>query len=239
MNLQIRIRKRLPHFDLSVEFVCQAERMTVLIGPSGAGKTTLIRIIAGLEKPDEGIIQFGDEVWMDTDRRICLPPQKRRLGYVFQDYTLFPHLSIQDNAAFAAGKRKEAVKQLLERYGLWQLRNRKPDAVSGGERQRCALCQALAREPRLLLLDEPFSALDVFTRRDLRDELRQMKEELSIPIVYVTHDVNEALYLADEILPLVDGHVDREWMQRSIERVDARRSDRAKAMREPRLSLAY
>jgi molybdate transport system ATP-binding protein len=239
MNLQIRIRKRLPHFDLSVEFVCQAEKMTVLIGPSGAGKTTLIRIIAGLEKPDEGIIQFGDEVWTDTDRRICLPPQKRRLGYVFQDYTLFPHLSIQDNAAFAAGKRKEAVKQLLERYGLWQLRNRKPDAVSGGERQRCALCQTLAREPRLLLLDEPFSALDVFTRRDLRDELRQMKEELSIPIVYVTHDVNEALYLADEILPLVDGHVDREWMQRSIERVDARRSDRARAMREPRLSLAY
>ena len=104
MNLQIRVRKRLPHFDLDVEFVCQAEKMTVLIGPSGAGKTTLIRIIAGLEKPDEGIIQFGDEVWMDTDRRICLPPQKRRLGYVFQDYTLFPHLSIQDNAAFAAGK---------------------------------------------------------------------------------------------------------------------------------------
>ena len=239
MNLQIRVRKQLPHFDLSVEFVCQSERMTVLIGPSGAGKTTLIRIIAGLEKPDEGNIQFGDEVWMDTDRKICLPPQKRRLGYVFQDYTLFPHLSIWDNAAFAAGKKKEAVKQLLDRYGLWQLRNRKPNAVSGGERQRCALCQALAREPRLLLLDEPFSALDVFTRRDLRDELRKMKEELCIPIVYVTHDVNEALYLADEILPLVDGRVDREWMQRSIERVDARRSDRARAVRDPRLSLAY
>jgi molybdate transport system ATP-binding protein len=239
MNLYIHIRKKLPHFDLSVELACPAEKMTVLIGPSGAGKTTLIRIIAGLEKPDEGVIRFGDEVWTDTSRRICLPPQKRRLGYVFQDYTLFPHLNIQDNAAFAAGKKKEAVRQLLERFGLWQLRDRKPDAVSGGERQRCAICQALAREPRLLLLDEPFSALDVFTRRDLRDELRQMKEELSIPIVYVTHDVNEALYLADDIVPLVEGRVDREWLQRSITRVDDQRSDRAKAVREPRLSLAY
>jgi molybdate transport system ATP-binding protein len=239
MNLHIHIRKKLPHFDLSVELVCPAEKMTVLIGPSGAGKTTLIRIIAGLEKPDEGVIRFGDEVWTDTSRRICLPPQKRRLGYVFQDYTLFPHLNIQDNAAFAAGKKKEAVQKLLERFGLYQLRDRKPDAVSGGERQRCAICQALAREPRMLLLDEPFSALDVFTRRDLRDELRQMKEELSIPIVYVTHDVNEALYLADDIVPLVDGRVDREWLQRSITRVDDQRPDRARAVREPRLSLAY
>jgi molybdate transport system ATP-binding protein len=239
MNLHIHIRKKLPHFDLSVELVCPAEKMTVLIGPSGAGKTTLIRIIAGLEKPDEGVIRFGDEVWTDTSRRICLPPQKRRLGYVFQDYTLFPHLNIQDNAAFAAGKKKEAVQKLLERFGLWPLRDRKPDAVSGGERQRCAICQALAREPRMLLLDEPFSALDVFTRRDLRDELRQMKEELSIPIVYVTHDVNEALYLADDIVPLVEGRVDREWLQRSITRVDDQRPDRARATREPRLSLAY
>ncbi len=111
--------------------------------------------------------------------------------------------------------------------------------MSGGERQRCALCQALASEPRLLLLDEPFSALDVFTRRDLREQLHQMKEELSIPIVYVTHDVNEALYLADDLLPLVDGRVDRQWMQRSIARADAPRSDRTRAIREPRLSLAY
>ena len=238
-NLSIHIRKRLPHFDLSVELLCPADRMTVLIGPSGAGKTTLIRIIAGLEKPDDGVIRFGDEVWTDTNRRICLPPQKRRLGYVFQDYTLFPHLNIQDNAAFAAGKRKEAVRPLLERFGLWPLRHRRPDAVSGGERQRCALCQALVREPRLLLLDEPFSALDVFTRRDLRDELLRIKQDWAIPILYVTHDVNEALYLANELLPLVEGRVDREWLQRSITRVDDQKSDRARAVREPRLSLAY
>jgi molybdate transport system ATP-binding protein len=239
MNLQIRIRKRLPHFELSLDIVCPAEMMTVVIGPSGAGKTTLMRIIAGLDKPEEGFIRFGNEVWLDTDRRIFLPPQKRRLGYVFQDYPLFPHLSIFQNAAFAAGAKKDGVRKLLARFGIAHLGNRKPDAVSGGERQRCALCQALAREPRLLLLDEPFSALDVFTRRDLRDELHRMKEELSIPIVYVTHDVNEALYLADDLLPIVEGRVDREWMQRSIARADAPRPDRLKAVREPRLSLAY
>ena len=239
MNLSITIRKRLPHFDLSAELICPAEKMTVLIGPSGAGKTSLIRIIAGLERPDEGVIRFGDEIWTDTERRIFLPPQKRRLGYVFQDYTLFPHLSIHDNAAFAAGKNKAAVHDLLERFGLWPLRNRRPDAVSGGERQRCALCQALACRPRALLLDEPFSALDIFTRRDLRDELRRIKEDFSVPIVYVTHDITEALYLADEILPLVAGRIDRDWMQRSIVRVDGLRSDRARAVREPRLSLTY
>ena len=239
MNLQIHIRKTLPHFELSIDVNCPAEMMTVVIGPSGAGKTTLMRIIAGLDKPGEGFIQFGDEVWLDTKRRIFLPPQKRRLGYVFQDYPLFPHLSIHDNAAFATGARKDVVHELLERFGIRHLQDRKPDAVSGGERQRCAICQALAREPRLLLLDEPFSALDVFTRRDLRDELRNLKEELRMPVIYVTHDVNEALYLADDLLPIVEGRVDREWMQRSIVRVDDGRPERAKAVREPRLSLAY
>ncbi len=239
MNLQIRVRKRLSQFDLSLDIVCPGQRMTVVIGPSGAGKTTLMRIIAGLERPEEGFIRFGNEVWLDTARRIFLPPRKRRLGYVFQDYPLFPHLNIYENASFAAGAGKKGVRKLLARFGIGHLGDSKPNAVSGGERQRCALCQALAREPRLLLLDEPFSALDVFTRRDLRDQLRQMKEDLSIPIVYVTHDVNEALYLADDLLPIVDGRVDPEWMQRSITRADSRRSDRTKAVREPRLSLAY
>ncbi len=239
MNLNIRIRKSLPHFELSLDVNCPATAMTVVIGPSGAGKSTLMRLIAGLDKDAEGCIRFGDEVWLDTGKGIFIPPQKRRLGYVFQDYPLFPHLSIHDNAAFAAGARESIVRTLLARFGIDHLQDRKPDTVSGGERQRCAICQALAREPRLLLLDEPFSALDVFTRRDLRDELRKMKEELGIPMIYITHDVNEALYLADEMIPIVAGRVDREWMQRSVARVDAARGDRGKAVREPRLSLAY
>jgi molybdate transport system ATP-binding protein len=238
MNLYIHIRKRLPHFDLSVAFTCPAEKITVIIGPSGAGKTTLMRLIAGLDKPDDGIIRFGEEVWVDTEKNIFLPPQRRRLGYVFQDYVLFPHLTIYENVAFAA-RDKQRVRYLLERFGLWHLRKRKSCDVSGGERQRCAICQAMARKPRAMLLDEPFSALDVFTRRDLRDELRDLKEELSMPVLYVTHDINEAFYLADEIIPLVAGKVDREWMPRSIARVDATGSIQTKAIREPRLSLAY
>ncbi len=239
MNLQIRICKPLLHFDLQLDIDCPEAAVTVIIGPTGSGKTTLMRIIAGLEKPAEGFIRFGREVWLDTGKRICLPPQRRRLGYVFQDYSLFPHLNIRDNVAFAAGGNDEAVDRLLTRFRIVHLQERKPDAVSGGERQRCAICQALAASPRLLLLDEPFSALDVFTRRDLRDQLLILKEELGIPIIYITHDVNEALFLADELLPLVAGRVDREWMQRSSARVDAARGERGKAVREPRLSLAY
>jgi molybdate transport system ATP-binding protein len=238
MDLHCHIEKHLTHFDLSVSLTGRAEMMTVVIGPSGSGKTTLMRIIAGLERPDQGLIRFGEEVWLDTGRRICLPPQKRRLGFVFQDYTLFPHLSIYDNTAFAAKDRGE-VNHLLERFGIWHLRNRKPGAVSGGERQRCAICQALASRPRLLLLDEPFSALDVFTRRDLRYELQKIKTEVSIPIVYVTHDVNAALYLADNLLPLVEGKVDRNWMQRSIARADGPSREAVKSVREPKLALAY
>jgi molybdate transport system ATP-binding protein len=238
MHLDIHIRRKLPFFDLSIDFCCLAETMTVVIGPSGAGKTTLMRMIAGLEKPDAGVIQFGEEVWFDADRRIFVPPQKRRLGYVFQDYTLFPHLTVEENVHFAT-KDKEKVRYLLALFGLESLRHRKPDALSGGERQRCAICQALVREPRVLLLDEPFSALDVFTRRDLRDELRNVKEGLSMPIVYVTHDINEALYLADEIIPVVNGHVDKDWLQRSISRVGTSGNVRARSVREPRLSIAY
>ena len=238
MNLQIDIRKRLAHFDLSLAFDCPAGSMTVIIGPSGAGKTTLMRIIAGLERPDDGVIRFGDETWADTRRRVFLPPRKRRLGYVFQDYALFPHLTVEENAAFAATD-AEKVRSLLSRFGLDDLKRRMPGAISGGERQRCAICQALAREPRVLLLDEPFSALDVFTRRDLRDALLNMRRDLSMPVVYVTHDVNEALYLADQVIPVVEGRVDKDWLQQSVSRVDASGGAPAKWVREPRLSLAY
>jgi molybdate transport system ATP-binding protein len=211
--------------------------MMVMIGPSGGGKTTIIRMLAGLETPDEGQVIFGDEVWFDSARRINVTPQKRRLGYVFQDYNLFPHLNLLDNAAFAAVDKKE-VDELFELLKISHLRKRKPHMVSGGERQRCAICQALARHPRLLLLDEPFSALDVVTRRGLREELKNLKGRLSCPIIYVTHDIHEALFLADEILPVVDGKIDRGWMQRTITR-EPGEAVQAKGAREPRLSLVY
>jgi molybdate transport system ATP-binding protein len=237
MGLNVTIGKKLKYFDLDIKFTCSEEDLLVMIGPSGGGKTSIIRIIAGLDKPDTGTITFNGETWFDASYRIYVPPQKRKLSYVFQDYTLFPHLSLYENAAFAAVDKKE-VKGLLELFGIAHLYNRKPHMVSGGERQRCAICQALARRPQVLLLDEPFSALDFVTRRNLRAELKNLRGELSFPIIYVTHDINEALFLADEILPIVDGREDKGWMQRSITREPSAGLP-VKAAREPRLALIY
>lgn len=211
MELKVAIFKKLPDFDLEVSFSCAAGRLLALVGPTGAGKTTIMRIMAGLEQPDAGKITLDGEVFFDSESGLCLPPQPRRLGYVFQEYTLFPHLSLYKNVALAAAD-KNKVEELLRLFGLWPLKDRKPQRLSGGERQRAALCQALARRPRVLLLDEPFSALDVVTRRKLQEELRSLKAELALPIIHVTHDLQEALFLADELLPVVRGRIDRQWL---------------------------
>lgn len=237
MTISASLKKKLQYFDLEISFSCASENMIVMIGPSGGGKTTIIRMLAGLTAPDEGSVVFGDEVWFDSVRRINVAPQKRRLAYVFQDYTLFPHLNLYENAAFAAVDKKE-IEGLFDLFKISHLQKRKPHMVSGGERQRCAICQALARHPRLLLLDEPFSALDVITRRGLREELKSLKDSLSCPIIYVTHDINEALFLADEILPVVEGKSDKGWMQRTITREPAG-GQQLRAAREPRLALVY
>ncbi|MDD5168682.1 MAG: ATP-binding cassette domain-containing protein [Syntrophales bacterium] len=236
MSLRVSIRKKLKYFDLDIDFSCSDDELLALIGPSGSGKTTIVRMITGLDKPDEGQIVFGDEVWFDSEKKIHVSPQKRRLGYVFQDYTLFPHLNLRDNVGFAACNLK-VVDDLLTMFGIDHLDERKPDNVSGGERQRCAICQALARKPQALLLDEPFSALDFVTRRKLRRELKLLKEKTSFPIVYVTHEIQEAFSLADEILPIVDGRIDKEWLSRSLEPVPPA-DTYPRAARGERLALA-
>lgn len=237
MTIEIKLKKKLSYFDIDISCVCPDRKMLVMIGPSGGGKTSIIRMLAGLDRPDEGRIVFNEEVWFDSSDGVNLPVQRRRLGYVFQDYTLFPHLTLYQNAAFAAVNKKE-IDELFEILKISHLRDRKPSMVSGGERQRCAICQALARHPRILLLDEPFSALDVVTRRELREELRTLKKHLSFPVIYVTHDITEALYLADDILPIVQGVVDESWME-SMKRGTKPGEDLPRAAREQKLALVY
>jgi molybdate transport system ATP-binding protein len=236
MGLTAVLKKKTSFFTIDVELSCPDGETLALIGPSGSGKTTIIRMLAGLEKPDEGQIVYRDRVFFDSSRGVNLSPQKRKLGYVFQDYSLFPHLTIHGNAAFAARDRKE-VDSLLEFFGLRHLKDRKPHEVSGGERQRCAVCQALARNPQLMLLDEPFSALDVVTRRLLRNEMKKITETRTFPVLYVTHDITEALFIGSKVLPVVAGSVDRNWMERLV--TSTGNDARAKAVRTPKLALVY
>jgi molybdate transport system ATP-binding protein len=211
MGLDVRIKKKLKDFELNVAFSCGEGRLLAIVGPSGSGKTTIIRTLAGLQKPDQGLITCKDEIWDDTEHKLHVPARKRDIGYVFQEFTLFPHVNVYKNVAFATKDRK-AVEDLLRLFDIWHIRDSKPHKISGGERQRCAMCQALARSPRVLLLDEPFSALDALTRRKLREMVKTLKHELNIPIIHVTHDIREALFLADDILPVVQGRVQSKWM---------------------------
>lgn len=185
--------------------------ITVLFGPSGSGKTTLLRCLAGLERP-EGHLRFGDEVWLDGPRRLFVPPERRRLGLVAQQADLFPHLSVLANVAYgldrvARSERRQRGFDMLRLLGLQELAERLPGEISGGQRQRVALARALAPRPRLLLLDEPLSALDAPSRQRLRRDLRQTLRELSLPCVLVTHDRTEALQLGDRIVVLDEGRV--------------------------------
>jgi len=216
MDLDVSVKKTLPNVEIDISFRIGAGELKVITGPSGAGKSTIVRLIAGLERPDQGVIVYKGVTWVDRERGIFLPPQKRHLGFVFQDYTLFPHLSVYKNVAFAAQDASE-VKRHLKRFGIWHLRDSMPHKISGGERQRCAICQNLVRRPKVLLLDEPFSALDVENRRRLRKELKALKEELSIPIIHVTHDLNEALVLGDDIVSVVRGKMAPEWFRHQVE----------------------
>jgi len=215
VTLTACLRKRLAHFSLDVEVACPAGSILVLTGPSGSGKTTLLRLLAGLEQPDEGRISLGRDLWLDTAGGVLQKPQARGIGLVFQEYSLFPHMTLAQNVAYATTDRGWAG-ELLSSFGIAHLAGARPREMSGGERQRGALCQALARRPKALLLDEPFSALDAATRSALRQELLRIRERFAIPIVHVTHDLAEAALLGDLVLSLDRGRLDPLWFDRQV-----------------------
>jgi ABC-type sulfate/molybdate transport systems ATPase subunit len=195
----------LPLRAFALELAVDVSRTVALVGPSGAGKTSVLRVVAGLVAPSRGRVALDDECWLDTDRGLALPPESRRVGLVFQDYALFPHLSVRANVAF--GARGRSVDPLLERFRIAHLAHTRPSELSGGERQRVALARALARDPAVLLLDEPLAALDAHTKAEVRHELAELLQELALPALLVTHDYEDAAALADEVGVLVEGRL--------------------------------
>jgi molybdate transport system ATP-binding protein len=195
---------------LAVDLHCQPGEVLAIAGPSGSGKTTVLRAIAGLHHAENGAIRCQGEIWQDSSRKFYLPAHQRAVGLVFQHYALFPHFSALGNVLEAMAHlpkkvRKERAEELLKRVHLDGLGDRYPKALSGGQQQRVAVARALAREPKVLLLDEPFSAVDQVTRRRLYRELNELRRSLSIPIILVTHDLEEATMLADRLCILHKG----------------------------------
>ena len=207
--LEISIRKHLGEFELDVQLTASDDQIVVLFGPSGAGKSMTLASVAGFMIPDSGRIVAGKQVLFDSQSAINLPPQKRHIGLVKQELALFPHLTVEQNIEYGlfrspARTRRERATNLLQLMKLDGMASRYPSQLSGGQQQRVALARALAPSPELLLLDEPFSALDAPTRMQLRDELLSLQRTLKIPIVFVTHDLGEAYFLADR-LAVIDG----------------------------------
>ncbi|MBA2740423.1 MAG: ABC transporter ATP-binding protein [Actinobacteria bacterium] len=200
-TFELELDHGLRSFRLALALELGSETVA-LVGPSGAGKSSVLRAVAGLLRPERGLVRLGQERWLDTSRGIDLPPERRRVGLVFQEYALFPHLSVRANVEF--GGRSRAA-ELLDRFRIGHLAGARPGAISGGERQRVALARALARDPAVLLLDEPLSALDAYTRAHVRTELRELLQELLLPTLIVTHDFDDAAALADRVGVLVDG----------------------------------
>jgi molybdate transport system ATP-binding protein len=204
-TLRLDLDHGLRSFRLSLALEVGPETVG-LVGPSGAGKSSVLRVVAGLLRPERGLVAFGSRTWLDTERRVDLPPEGRRVGLVFQEYALFPHLDVRRNVEFGAEERG-AVPELLERLRISHLARARPRDISGGERQRVALARALARAPDVLLLDEPLSALDAHTRGAVRGELHELLRDLRLPTILVTHDFDDAATLADRVGVLVDGEV--------------------------------
>jgi molybdate transport system ATP-binding protein len=211
MSVELRLRLPRAGFTLDVDLSLPATGITAVFGPSGCGKTTLLRCVAGLERAPQGAVVVAGEPWQDDARGVFVPTWQRALGYVFQEASLFDHLDVRGNLAFAR-KRAAATggiapEAAIELLGIGHLIGRKPAALSGGERQRVAIARALATQPRILLLDEPLASLDQARRREILPWLEKLRDELRIPMLYVTHDAAEVARLADHLVLLDQGQV--------------------------------
>ncbi|MBA3440156.1 MAG: ATP-binding cassette domain-containing protein [Pyrinomonadaceae bacterium] len=217
--LQVKINKRFTNeehtsFILDLSFTAP-DGITILFGPSGSGKTTTLRALAGMITPDGGKIRVGGRVYFDSTAGINLSIQHRRVGYVFQDYALFPHLTAEQNIAYGvkadkARMRRERAREMLTLFQLEGMRSRYPHELSGGERQRIALARALASDPAVVLLDEPLSAVDVATRAKLLEEIESVQQKTSVPFLYVTHNHKEAERIGTYIVILDEGRLVQE-----------------------------
>ncbi len=206
--MQVSIQKQLEAFALQVSFVLASRGITVLWGASGSGKTTLLQCLAGLLRPDAGRIACREAVWFDAEQGVCLEPERRRIGYVFQDVRLFPHLSVRSNMLFGRrfrGPSGVSFEDVVALLGLGRLLHRTPSDLSGGEKQRVAVGRALLACPELLLMDEPLTGLDRGKREEIMAYIKAIPERFDVPILYVTHSDAELRFLADRVLNLEDG----------------------------------
>jgi molybdate transport system ATP-binding protein len=212
--LEVKVKKHFSHkeqrsFSLDVSFAA-ADGITVLMGASGAGKTTVLKLIAGILTPDEGFIKLNGQTFFDSQNNVNLPIQKRRVGFVFQDYALFPHLTARRNIAYGIKEKNAKDEKALEMLALFHIEHiaeRRPAEMSGGEQQRVALARALASDPQIVLLDEPLSAVDVETRTKLLDEIDEAQKRTKIPFIYVTHNEKEAERLEKKRITLRGGRL--------------------------------
>ena len=209
--LEARLYKKLWHFDLEIQLKVNNNQILILLGPSGCGKTTTLNLLAGLFKADRGVIKLNNRVLYSSEDRINVHTQERNVAYLFQNNALFPHMTVMKNVTYGLRTRRNKNKakldpvELLNAFGVGHLADRYPSQISGGEKQRVALARALVVQPELLLLDEPFSALDKDTKVSLRYELKQLHEKWQIPFILVTHDEEDAKFLGDITIVMKNG----------------------------------
>jgi len=209
ISLQKKLKSSTGEMELDLNMQIEEGKLITIYGKSGAGKSTLLMLLAGLMNPEKGYIQMGGDIWTDTSKQIFLPPQKRNIGFVFQEYALFPNMTVRENLCFGLGKgqSKTIVDKLVEIVDLGQLQDRKPSTLSGGQKQRVALARALVSQPKMLLLDEPLSALDNEMRLKLQSYILEVHKEFGLTTLLISHDVSEIIRLSDFMIEMDHGKI--------------------------------